>query len=353
VRPVQSLLALARQIRSDAQLTQLFATRPAREVWETLRREPRFAAFNADLLRHFADYGDRTFAELKLETPVADETPELVIELLQNYASARADLGTANTVDSYSRSLDRRQAADAAIATALARRPLRRAIFSLVLERTRRMVAHREDLRLMRSRAFGMVKRIIGALGGRFARTGLIDEPRDIFYLAIEEVIGAVRGTSVTRNLRSLVAQRRAEYELFKQQPSQSRIISRGIVLASMARPAVAVSPSAGELRELQGIGCSAGRVRGRARVVRSPEQHLNIRGEILVAPMTDPGWVFLMVPAAGLVVERGSILSHTAIIGRELGIPTVVAVANATSLIADGQLLEIDGAAGTVHLIG
>jgi pyruvate,water dikinase len=53
------------------------------------------------------------------------------------------------------------------------------------------------------------------------------------------------------------------------------------------------------------------------------------------------------------LVVERGSILSHTAIIGRELGIPTVVAVANATSLIADGQLLEIDGAAGTVHLIG
>jgi pyruvate,water dikinase len=67
---------------------------------------------------------------------------------------------------------------------------------------------------------------------------------------------------------------------------------------------------------------------------------------------MTDPGWVFLMVPAGGLVVERGSILSHTAIIGRELGIPTVVGVADATSLIADGQLLEIDGSSGVVRLL-
>jgi pyruvate,water dikinase len=92
--------------------------------------------------------------------------------------------------------------------------------------------------------------------------------------------------------------------------------------------------------------------VRGRARVVRSPEHHLNIKGEILVAPMTDPGWVFLMVPAGGLIVERGSILSHTAIIGRELGIPTVVGVQNATSLIADGQMVEIDGAAGTIRLL-
>jgi pyruvate,water dikinase len=61
---------------------------------------------------------------------------------------------------------------------------------------------------------------------------------------------------------------------------------------------------------------------------------------------------VFLMVPAAGLVVERGSILSHTAIIGRELGIPTVVGVADATTLIADGQLVEIDGGTGVVRVL-
>jgi phosphohistidine swiveling domain-containing protein len=352
VRPVQSLLALARHIRNDPDLQAVFAAQKAEDVWDRVRHEPRFAGFRTDLLKHFDEYGDRTFQELKLETPQADEAPELMLELLRNYASSGDDGDAQPMLHSFSRSIARREAAEAAVAAALARRPWRRIIFSLVLGRTRRMVTHREDLRLMRSRAFGIVKRIVRALGQRLARAGLIDQPQDVFYLAIEEVIGAVRGTSVTRDLGALVAQRRAEYDGFRRSASHSRVTVRGIVLANVAATAAPVSVSETHVSELKGIGCSAGRVRGRARVVRSPEHHLNIRGEILVAPMTDPGWVFLMVPAAGLIVERGSILSHTAIIGRELGIPTVVGVANATSLIADGQLLEIDGAAGTIRII-
>jgi rifampicin phosphotransferase len=164
-----------------------------------------------------------------------------------------------------------------------------------------------------------------------------------------------VRGATVTQNLRTAVSQRRAEYERFATLPVRSRVTTRGIALASFAAAGAAVATAveaAPSGTELQGIGCSAGRVRGRARVVRTPEHHLNIQGEVLVAPMTDPGWVFLMIAAAGLVVERGSILSHTAIIGRELGIPTVVAVADATTAIADGQMLEIDGSAGTVRIV-
>jgi pyruvate,water dikinase len=73
------------------------------------------------------------------------------------------------------------------------------------------------------------------------------------------------------------------------------------------------------------------------------------VRGHVLVAPSTDPGWIFLMVSAAALVSERGNPLSHTAILGRELGIPTVVAVPGVMKAVADGELLEVDGAAGTV----
>ena len=157
---------------------------------------------------------------------------------------------------------------------------------------------------------------------------------------------------SITRDLRRPVAQRRAEYDAFKQQPLPSRVTAHGIVLSSVMSTPTPTLPRPVEGGELRGIGCSAGRVRGRARVVRHPEQHLHIHGEILVAPMTDPGWVFLMVPAAGLIVERGSVLSHTAIIGRELGIPTVVAVPEATTRIRDGQLIELDGTAGVVRLL-
>jgi phosphohistidine swiveling domain-containing protein len=355
VRPVESLLTLAQQIRRDPELKNLFTSRPAEEVWHRLG-DLRSGGFRAALQRHFDEYGDRTFQELKLETPLADEAPEMVIELLRNYVAAAEDGKTQATLESFSRSTDRRRAAELAIRGALSGHPLRRLIFSLALSRTRRMVAHREDMRLMRSRGFGMIKRIVREIGRRFTRAGLITRPHDVFYLSIEEVGAAIRGTSVTRDLRVLVEQRQVEYDRFRRWTPQSRVTARGVALASVAAgeaPTARVSgPGADTVSELRGIGCSAGLVRGRARVVRSPEQHLNINGEILVAPMTDPGWVFLMVAAGGLIVERGSILSHTAIIGRELGIPTVVGVQDATSLIADGQMLELDGAAGTIRIL-
>jgi pyruvate,water dikinase len=72
--------------------------------------------------------------------------------------------------------------------------------------------------------------------------------------------------------------------------------------------------------------------------------------GEILIARSTDPGWIFLMVCAAGLVVEKGSPLSHTAIIGRELGIPTVVGAKGATRLIPEGAAVRVDADTGGVR---
>ena len=87
--------------------------------------------------------------------------------------------------------------------------------------------------------------------------------------------------------------------------------------------------------------------------MVLDPDRDADLNGEILVAPMTDPAWAYLMVSAAGLVAERGSVLSHTAIIGRELGIPTVVGVAGATRAIVSGGIVEIDGTAGTVRVVG
>jgi pyruvate,water dikinase len=344
ILPLRSLMALAGEIQRDPALRDLFAETPAGAIWQQVADDQRFSAFHERLTRHIDEYGDRTFQELKLETPSAAEDPALVLELLRNYAS--------RGLSSPPRTDDRRRAAETTVAARLAGHPVRRALFSFVLGRCRRMVAHREDTRLARSRGFGLMKRIVRALGDRFTRSGLIERPGDIFYLSLEEVSSAVRGASLTRDLRVLVNQRRAEYEVFKQQPLPSRVTTRGIALSNVAAappPAVAVQA---DVKELRGIGCSAGRVRARARVVREPHQHLHIRGEILVAPMTDPGWVFLMVPAGGLIVERGSVLSHTAIIGRELGIPTVVAVPGATSRIADGQLLEIDGATGLVRLL-
>jgi pyruvate,water dikinase len=84
--------------------------------------------------------------------------------------------------------------------------------------------------------------------------------------------------------------------------------------------------------------------------VVLDPRGVSPTPGEILVAARTDPGWVMLFPAAAGLLVEHGSLLSHSAIVSRELGLPSIVAIPGLTSWLRSGDLVEFDGAAGTVR---
>ena len=101
------------------------------------------------------------------------------------------------------------------------------------------------------------------------------------------------------------------------------------------------------------GLGSCAGIVRGRARVIHRPSLSEKLdEDDILVAPETDPGWLYLMLGAKGIVVERGSLLSHTAITGRRFAIPTVVAAANACQLISDGDEIQFDGQTGAVEIL-
>ena len=104
---------------------------------------------------------------------------------------------------------------------------------------------------------------------------------------------------------------------------------------------------------QLQGLAACPGQATGRARVIRDPaDAHQLGVGEILIAPMTDPGWTPLFVSAAAIVVDVGSQLSHAAIVSRELGIPCVVGLSHASTRIPDGSMISVDGSSGTVTLL-
>jgi pyruvate,water dikinase len=103
----------------------------------------------------------------------------------------------------------------------------------------------------------------------------------------------------------------------------------------------------------LTGVPGCAGTARGRARVVLDPADPAGMEpGDVLVAPLTDPSWTPLFLPASAVVVNVGALMSHAVIVSRELGIPCVVAVDGATDRIRDGATVEVDGTAGTVTVV-
>jgi pyruvate,water dikinase len=114
------------------------------------------------------------------------------------------------------------------------------------------------------------------------------------------------------------------------------------------ARVAIAEHP---ELAR-QGLGCFPGTVRGIVRIVRDPRDATLAPGEILVAERTDPGWIMLFPGALGLLVERGSLLSHSAIVARELRIPAVVSISGLTRWLETGDVVEFDGRTGLVRRV-
>jgi pyruvate,water dikinase len=346
VDPVRSALQLTEAVRRDPALRALVEGDASDEdVWAAIAEDNRFGEFHARCREHICAYGDRTINELKLETDTMAEHPAQLVAMVRNYLRVNRSIAQ---MEAHEQAI-RRSAERTAIA-ALKRSLPRRVLFALVLRQAREAVKQRENMRLGRSRCFGLAKRVYRTLGAEFSDAGVLDDPRDIFFLTYQEVSAITRGTFVDGDPRRVVAERKRDHERWRREELGSRIVTSGIAMAH------AHGPDFGQVGEgdvLSGVGCAPGRVRAPALVLTDPTSDVTVNGEILVASTTDPGWVFLMVAASGLVSEKGSILSHTAIIGRELGIPTVVGVAGVTRRVHSGEILAIDGRRGTVTALG
>jgi pyruvate,water dikinase len=165
-------------------------------------------------------------------------------------------------------------------------------------------------------------------------------------------VLAFVEGRSTTTDLKGLVAIRKKEFERYRcEPPPADRFETTGVVyVGNTYRPKTEYSAPTGE--SLKGIGCCPGIVRGPVRIVGDPRQANVASGEIIVAQRTDPGWVMIFPAASGLLVEHGSLLSHSAIVAREMGLPAVVSLSGLTDWLKDGDWVEMDGSSGIVTRI-
>jgi len=188
----------------------------------------------------------------------------------------------------------------------------------------------------------GAVREQLVKVGEALAEQGRIEAPDDVFFLDLTEARRALAGET----MHDLVAQRREAYNI----ELRRRHIPRLLLADGTELEALAAAPQSRD-GAMSGTPASPGTVTGPARVVLDPvSAHLE-PGEILVAPSTDPGWTPLFMTAGGLVMEMGGSNSHGAVVAREYGIPAVVGVADATNRIETGQLVTVDGAAGSVRV--
>jgi rifampicin phosphotransferase len=341
VAPVHSLARLAEMVRGNATCDRLFRAGNERTTWEQIQTDERFRELKIACERHVREFGDRGFEELKLDHPTLREQPELLVRLVRNHLEAESSVEALQLREREIRSNAKYEA------RLRLKNPIKRLVFWFVLNNARRAIANRENMRFARSRLFGIARRIFRRMGDLFAEKGLLQCSSDIHYLTVEEVFAFVQETAVTRNLKGLVEIRRAEYAAFAQRKLDERIETVGIPYVNIYNNNRSAMESC---NQATGTGCSSGVAGGTARVVLDPQRNIENGNHILVASSTDPGWVFLMISAKGIIAEKGSVLSHTAIIGRELGIPTIVGVKDATRLIPDGAPITIDGSTGKIR---
>ncbi len=345
VEPAHRIVAIARLVGDDPSLRAFYAERSDGELAVLLRERHLPAALGDAIRSYLARYGHRSAQELKLEYPSLGDDPAPLFAAIRTYVD-RPDVDIAAAEQ---RDRDARTSAEARVRSALGRRAAPRVLlFSWVLARTRRHVRDREEMRFARGRVFGVARELFTGLGRRLAESGRLDRARDVFYLTVDEVCAAARGAAEGADLRSLVAERTAEFDRYRAEPPLPDRFEGDPPAPDAARSS---APAGTGDATLSGLGCCAGVVRGLASVVSAPDGPFR-PGDILVARETDPSWVTLFPLAAGILVERGSLLSHSAIVARELGVPAIVGIRGLTATVRGGDRVEMDGGRGVIRMI-
>jgi len=288
-------------------------------------------------------FGSRCYHECLIVSPTFDERHDLFWELVKKYWNGEEtwpqDRGDARNDDEIYME---------EVLSAL--QPGKRLVIASAAKRARSAIALREQGRLVQSMLFGEIRKIALALGERLADLGHLSATEDVFFLQLSEVRDLCYGKFLLpETLPQLIAMRREGLEQCDElEPPECFVLEHGVYWKERV---AAVPPI--ENGVLRGTGASRGNATGRARVIFDPiSDNRLLPGDILVARSTDPGWTPLFLIAGGLILERGGMLSHGAIVAREFGIPVVVGVEGATKLIADGARVSVDGQTGEVVIL-
>ena len=300
-----------------------------------------------DFLSANSFHGD---AELDISAPRWREQPEQIEEIVENILRSRIEPKDAKRT---ARDQFQRHSEEVRRVTAVLRRKLRYRLrfaraFHKRLHIARAYARRREELREYSMRADNLVRRYALEAGRRLREQGWLRQEEDVFMLSAEELKAIAKQRETKAQILALTDRRSLMHRGYRmvQPPGE---LGRGILHGGPI-PGPAVTSTN---RLLRGNGCSAGAARGRARVVTTLAECNGLQaGEVLVTRFIDPSWTPVLGLVSGLIAEVGGLLSHGAVIAREYGLPAVLDVRAATEIIKTGQIVEVDGALGTITIL-
>jgi len=318
------------------------------EIETELVRIPEGREYLARIRKFLDAYGHRGMKDLDMGYPSWGEDRSYVYQMIKSYLQFSP--GETDPVKQFEFSVAKRQELIKIAKERLSLNPIdrifpvRRWLFQKMADVIHDCLPLRENEKFYGVRCFPGSRRIVLEIGRRYQEKGLLEDKQDIFFLTVGEIRDVEnRKFADIANIRSLIQKRKEEWQ------SQVNTVPPFIIRSDGSQWFGSVHGSEGK-DILKGVAASSGRVTGRARIIREPAQaHLFQKGEILVAPYTEPGWAPLFLLAKGLVMEVGGALCHGAIVAREYGIPAVVGAGGAMAKIKDGDEIMVDGNSGEV----
>ena len=298
------------------------------------------AEFNSTLNEYMEKFGDRTVHELKLEAPTLREEPLFLIKMIYSLSI------TENVQEHAKRNILEEQKK---IYDSLKINPIKKYLLKKTLFYAKKFIRLRENLRYERTKVFGTVRKIMKKMGVHLKNNNLINNEKDVFYLTVDEIFGLVDGSIIDVDLKKLIELRKEKYKKYETEAIlPDRFLTRGFLGENFYYEDLTGNSQLDE-NTLQGTGCSKGIVKGKVKIVLNPMDTQVEDGDIVVTKSTDPSWVMVFPLLKGLIVEKGSLLSHSAIISREMNIPAIVGVQGATSILKTGDMVQFDGSTGII----
>lgn len=301
-----------------------------KSVWE-LCVKGEFGETGKLILKYIELYGDRSIGELKLENETYSQSPESFISILKSYQDLNLQRNPLKPIDLEERIKNLSS--------------FKKTIFKYITKKASETVADRENLRFDRTLAFGTIRRFLWKIGHQLKEENILENFHDIFYLREEELAQYFEGSINKDALQKTIQKRKIEFEGYKKLPLPPERIHQYDDEFDIEYEMEAYEG------QLKGIPCCTGEVIGKVRILENPQDIKSLNGDILVTSSTDPGWISIFQSASAILVERGSTLSHAAIVSREMGIPCIVGIKGLTQILKNGDQVKMNGQTGIVEL--